>query len=840
MINNRLSTVWCNVLLAVTAGLIANSALAVQPESWTHDQPSDFLDGTIEDLVVTSRGEVMLGREIKILLEADDKSNQAEVINDLARASDGRVYAATGPNGIIYRIDGDQVTEFAELADHGTILSLAFAPDGELLAGTGGGERARIYKIDREGKPQVFHELIDAVYVWDMQPGKQGKLFAATGPEGQIHVIEKNGTGKMLADFEQNNILCLTLGSDGMLYAGSDEDGLIYRVDPDTGKWYVMYDAEEAEISTIVTDIHGNIFAATAAAAAAKPGRSIADKRGGSPDRESDEGENDDADEDGEENATDNDAEDTKQEDGGNDKRENRNEQNSKDDSAEESDAESANGNNGADDSGDEGTDAENGDEPSNTDGADDTADEADSDDTAKAKAPIRLQVLPDKKALAKLRQLKNNRKVSTANGGSGNAIYRIDDEGFVTEVFREPVMILDLLETSGKLYAATGNEGRIYEIDPAGDRKIMLAKLTPKQAASLLRLPDGALIVGTANAATVVRIADRYAEKGTLVSEPLDADQIVRWGRVKWKANVPNGTRLSVATRSGNVSDAESPGWSDWSDELNATTPQQITSAGARLLQYRLTFETTVADKTPKLTEVSLSRMQENRAPEVTSVDVMSAQEAAGKPGTPPQIKQAANAGSYPDDDLPTPQIYWVADWDAKDPNEDELAYEVYFRKEGRSRWIELADDVEKSPQLWDTRTVEDGRYEIRVVASDAESNPVGWELSDARISDPVIIDNTPPIVSINEFRTLGDDGVYVRATFTDKLSTIEQAGYSVDSSEEWKRLAADDDIFDSPTETVTFQIDDLEPGEHVIALRVSDSQGNTQFVSREVNLSP
>jgi len=47
-----------------------------------------------------------------------------------------------------------------------------------------------------------------------------------------------------------------------------------------------------------------------------------------------------------------------------------------------------------------------------------------------------------------------------------------------------------------------------------------------------------------------------------------------------------------------------------------------------------------------------------------------------------------------------------------------------------------------------------------------------------------------------------------------------------------------ADDAIFDSPNETVTFTVDDLEPGEHRIAVRVTDERGNVRYVSRLITV--
>ena len=122
--------------ILVIMGLVVSQVLAVKPEVWEHEQPKDFTAGKLENIVVSSLGEVMLGRETETFFESEDDT---EVFNALAQAGDGKIYAASGPHGVIYQIDGNKVNRFATLPGGGTIFSLLFAGDGRLLAGTGGG-----------------------------------------------------------------------------------------------------------------------------------------------------------------------------------------------------------------------------------------------------------------------------------------------------------------------------------------------------------------------------------------------------------------------------------------------------------------------------------------------------------------------------------------------------------------------------------------------------------------------------------------------------------------------------------------------------------------------------
>ena len=75
---------------------------------------------------------------------------------------------------------------------------------------------------------------------------------------------------------------------------------------------------------------------------------------------------------------------------------------------------------------------------------------------------------------------------------------------------------------------------------------------------------------------------------------------------------------------------------------------------------------------------------------------------------------------------------------WEAADPNNDVLEYSLYFRQGTSEPWILLKDKLLERPYEWDTRAVADGRYEIKVVASDANANPPGLGKTASRVSNP------------------------------------------------------------------------------------------------------
>ena len=100
-----------------------------------------------------------------------------------------------------------------------------------------------------------------------------------------------------------------------------------------------------------------------------------------------------------------------------------------------------------------------------------------------------------------------------------GNAVYRIDPAGFVTEVFRENVMILSIIEKEGTLLVGTGSEGLVYQVNPAAEETQVLAKVNPKQVMSMLATKDGRVMLGPRY--SVNRELRRFSPRDP--GEPLD-----------------------------------------------------------------------------------------------------------------------------------------------------------------------------------------------------------------------------------------------------------------------------------------------------------------------------
>jgi hypothetical protein len=161
---------------------------------------------------------------------------------------------------------------------------------------------------------------------------------------------------------------------------------------------------------------------------------------------------------------------------------------------------------------------------------------------------------------------------------------------------------------------------------------------------------------------------------------------------------------------------------------------------------------------------------------------------------------------------------------WTAADPNEDPLVYDLYFRPAEApesAAWMKVATDLEEDHYSFDATVLADGSYRFRLVASDRNANDPDTALSAERISEPVVIDHTPPaLVSVER------DGKRLRVVVRDAASPIREAVYSIDAGA-WKPARAADGLLDALTETLL--IDAGEAGEGaLLTLRVTDAAYN------------
>ncbi len=421
----------------------------------------------------------------------------------------------------------------------------------------------------------------------------------------------------------------------------------------------------------------------------------------------------------------------------------------------------------------------------------------------------------------------------------SGSEIYRIQADGYPRRIWshNQDLVYALTFDAQGRLIAGTGNRGAIYRID-SDHSYTRLVNLQSTQVTAFCSSPDGHIYAVTGNIGKVIAIGPQLESSGTFESDVYDAGAFTYWGRLSAEPS-RHASSIEFETRSGNLARTQQ-NWSPWA-KLNAG---KITSPSARFLQYKATLTGST-----QLDEVDIAYLMKNVAPVIEEVEITPANykfPAPSGPSTPspatltlpplghnrpttPSLNLSDSPGS-------SPALTWSkgqigARWLAGDDNGDTLIYKIEIRGVNESDWKLLKDKIRERYYSWDSTAFPDGRYLVRVSASDTPSNPPDQALSATLESDPFLIDNAPPEIT-NLRGTPSGSKVEVSFHAKDGLSVIGKAEYSVNGGD-WILVEPVNRLTDSMEEDYRVTID--RTPETTVAVRVADEYEN-QCVSKIV----
>ena len=92
--------------------------------------------------------------------------------------------------------------------------------------------------------------------------GADGAWFLGTGNDGKVIKVDRNGQGSLFYDSTEMEVHALRRAPNGGLYVGTSPDGRIYRVDA-KGQATTFFDPDDKYIWSLVVDRDGNVFAGT-------------------------------------------------------------------------------------------------------------------------------------------------------------------------------------------------------------------------------------------------------------------------------------------------------------------------------------------------------------------------------------------------------------------------------------------------------------------------------------------------------------------------------------------------------------------------------------------------
>src|SRR5713101_1758371 len=253
------------------------AAFAEGTRTWEQSKFEDLVKGTPKGVAVHSSGGLELAPSFKPL-----HTTPSTYIWALASDDAGNIYAAAGAPARVYRItpDGQASTIFEPqelqvqaLVQNDGVLYAATSPDGKVykiqqVAAVTPKETGKKKAVVEKSKVEAETSWTSSVYfdprtkyIWDLVLDSAGNLYVATGDHGEIYRVTPKGEHSLFFKSDEVHIRVLALDPKGNLIAGSDGSGLVYQIKP-SGEGFVLYSAPKKEITALAIDKAGNIYAA--------------------------------------------------------------------------------------------------------------------------------------------------------------------------------------------------------------------------------------------------------------------------------------------------------------------------------------------------------------------------------------------------------------------------------------------------------------------------------------------------------------------------------------------------------------------------------------------------
>jgi hypothetical protein len=668
------------------------------------------------------------------------------------------------------------------------VWCLAPGPDGSVYAG--GGNDGLVWHIDRDGRNRVAFDAQE-LEVHALATAADGALLVGTSPDGKVYRVAPGGSPSVFFDPEDKYIWALAVDAQGRVFVATGDKGVIYRVGAD-GKGEVFYRTQTTNVTSLFVGRDGRIVAGTES-----PGRVLTITQAGkafvlleSPYREI---------------------------------RGLR-----------------------ADGSGTIYAAAVNGKpSPPGPSTPAPTSEPARAAPVASVSAEIMAVTVIDASSAASGAVPSQRTQPEPAAKG---AVYRIDQAGGSDLIweFRDDQPFDLLIEDGGSLLVSTGSAGKVYRLAGEPWRAMLLTRFDAQQVTSMLGA--GSLrYFATANPAHIVRVDAGLAADGQYLSEARDAGTVAAWGTLTWRALQAGAGAVQISTRSGNTPVPDDT-WSEWAGPYERADGEAVRSPAARYLQWRAVLKGQPAGTGgPVLVSLNIAYLQRNLRPRITAITVYppgivfqkpyptGEADIAGLGDAPPEARVpvfSAPLGGAPQPPSAGPALgrrlyqkgLQALTWKAEDDNDDHLHFDLYYRQAGDADWKLLRRTVAEQIVVWDTMSVPDGTYVVKIAASDSPSNAPGTVLVGELVSEAFDIDNGAPSITVQQ---VVREGAGTKVTFdvSDAFSAVTTVEFSLDTGR-WQPVYPVDGAADSRRERYEIRVDGEAAGRVVI--RAADSMNN------------
>lgn len=386
-------------------------------------------------------------------------------------------------------------------------------------------------------------------------------------------------------------------------------------------------------------------------------------------------------------------------------------------------------------------------------------------------------------------------------------------------------------LQADGEgVWIGTGKNGRLWQLSGREVRRVH--DLEDRFIVGFASAREARVAATTQAPALWYFEAVREAREGIYESEVVDAGQPAAFGELRWRGELPSGSRVRVAARTGWSREIDGT-WSPWSPWQETLPELPI----GRFAQLRIELRGSPG-KSPRLVSWDWAYRQVNLPPVVERIQVLEPGQILVPASFNPadQVYEPASPNrdgifttlepALPRDERM--KTLWrrgwrTVRWKAVDPNQDELRGSLAVRREEPGKapgpWLEVVRDVSSESVSFDASVLPDGLYRFRLQVSDLRTSGEQEALESEAVSELVIVDHTPPRL---EERDRSPTSIVFE--LVDGASPLREVSVSFDGKP-WTALVPQDGLLDGRRER--FRVE-LPAGSRWIVIRAGDAAFN------------
>lgn len=265
------------VAVGLVWGASLSCGMAQGTKLWSVGRYDEMQRGTTEGVAIRSDGRLEQGLGTSLLYTAG-----ASYVWSVAVDASGAAYVGLGgsTNGsaAVMRVGTDGKAEKIFEGKELGVQAVRVGTDGAVYAATS--PEGKVYRLGRPGAgpaltgPGAATVVFDpgsttekAKYLWDLAVGKDGAVYVAAGAPAAVYRV-RGGKSEVLFKTADQHIRCLAMAGDGTLWAGSDGAGVIYRVltTQAGARPFAAYASGRREITALALGAAGEVYAAAVGA----------------------------------------------------------------------------------------------------------------------------------------------------------------------------------------------------------------------------------------------------------------------------------------------------------------------------------------------------------------------------------------------------------------------------------------------------------------------------------------------------------------------------------------------------------------------------------------------